>query len=41
MTSIGRSVRWARSDARQASIVCEALKAGTTQVTPLIVRGCG
>jgi hypothetical protein len=36
-TSIGRSVRWARSDARHASIVVDALNAGTTQVTPLTV----
>ena len=36
-TSIGKSVRWARSDARHASIVFEALNAGTTQVTPLMV----
>ena len=37
MTSIGRSVRCARSDARHASIVREALNAGTTQVTPATV----
>ena len=37
ITSIGMSVRWARSDARHASIVFDALNAGTTQVTPAIV----
>ena len=36
-TSIGRSVRWARSDARHASIVFEALNAGTTQVTVVLL----
>ena len=35
ITSIGMSVRWARSEARHASIVFDALNAGTTQVTPV------